>query len=253
MSLRPRFVGFLGLADVVTAANAALGFVAVVVAVDDPTLAARLVLLAAVADGLDGVVARRFGSTPVGGVADSLADVVSFGVAPATLVVVVAREWVAGGGSVGPLTGPVLSALVVGVPALFVAAAVVRLAVYTAEDITERATRGVQTTLAATVLACAYLAGFDQPALLLGGTAVFTYLMVTRVRYPDLREADALGMGVVQVGAITFPTLAAQALPRLLLVAALAYLTLAPSFYPDPDEAEEAEEADDASADPEML
>ena len=55
--MQPRFVGRLGVADAVTATNAALGFLATAAAVVDPGLAARLVLLAAIADGLDGVVA----------------------------------------------------------------------------------------------------------------------------------------------------------------------------------------------------
>ena len=90
--MQPRFLGQLGLADAVTVANAAVGFVAAAVAVGDPTLAARLVLLAAIADGLDGVIARARGGTPVGDYLDSLADVASFGVAPAVLVYGVARK-----------------------------------------------------------------------------------------------------------------------------------------------------------------
>ncbi|MFC6754147.1 CDP-alcohol phosphatidyltransferase family protein, partial [Halorubrum tibetense] len=84
-----RFVDRLGLADAVTVANAAVGFLAVIAATVDVTLAARLILLAAIADGLDGVVARHRGSTPAGPYLDSLADVASFGVAPALLVAVV--------------------------------------------------------------------------------------------------------------------------------------------------------------------
>ena len=87
-----RFVDRLGLADAVTVANAAVGFLAVIAATVDVTLAARLILLAAIADGLDGVVARHRGSTPAGPYLDSLADVASFGVAPAALVAVVVLD-----------------------------------------------------------------------------------------------------------------------------------------------------------------
>jgi len=64
--MKPRFVGRLGPADAITLANAGIGFLAVVIAFADAELAARLVLLAAVADGLDGVVARAFGGSPAG-------------------------------------------------------------------------------------------------------------------------------------------------------------------------------------------
>lgn len=237
MQFRPRFLGVLGLADIATTLNAAVGFVAIVVAPAAPDVAARLILLAAVADGLDGVLARRYGSTCVGEFVDSLADVVSFGVAPAVLVTVLVRESWADPASGGLVLGdPVTAGLALGIPALYVAAAVVRLACYTALDLDARVTEGAQTTLAATVLASAYLAGLTRPALLVGVMAVFAYLMVTRIGYPDLLERDAMGMGTVQIGAIVTPTFAGHALPRLLFGAALAYLLLAPSFYPRADD-----------------
>jgi CDP-diacylglycerol--serine O-phosphatidyltransferase len=218
----PRFVGDLGLADAVTAANAAVGFVATAVAFADPMLAARLVLLAAIADGLDGVIARRRGGTPVGEYLDSLADVVSFCVAPALLVVALMRP---GFGSPDSML-----AAVVGVPALFVVAGVVRLALYTAYDVTEAETEGVQTTLAATILAAAVLAGVP-PTAVFAATAVFVYLMVSAVTYPDLLARDALFMGVVQAGAVLAPTAANAAFPKALLVAAMGYLVLSPIAY----------------------
>ena len=228
MQLRPRFLGRLGAADVVTVANAALGFVAAVAATIDPQLAARLILLAAIADGLDGVLARVHGSTQVGEYVDSLADVASFGVAPAVFVYAIASQaWAL---ELSTLSAIEVVALVI--PALYVAAAVVRLAMYTAYDLADRTTRGVQTTLAATVLAAAYLSGVTDPTLLLCATGVFVYLMVTSVEYPELSERDALAMGVVQFGAVVAPLALSGAFPRVLLAAALAYLLLAPALYP---------------------
>jgi CDP-diacylglycerol--serine O-phosphatidyltransferase len=227
MQLRPRFVGRLGLADGVTVANAVLGFVAVLAVTVDPGLAARLILLASIADGLDGVIARIHGSTPLGEYVDSLADVASFSVAPAVFVFWVVKEgW---GLSMSTLTPR--TALVVTIPALFVAAGVVRLGMYTAYDLEGRTTEGVQTTLAAT-----YLAGVTRPAILLGVTAVFTYLMVTGFEYPELSERDALAMGVIQFGAVVAPAVAWRLFPRALTVVALLYLMLAPDFYPRTDE-----------------
>ncbi|WP_254543658.1 protein sorting system archaetidylserine synthase [Halomarina pelagica] len=222
--MRPRFVGRLGLADCVTVTNAALGFAAAAFVLVDVATAARLVLLAAVADGLDGVLARATGGTPIGEYLDSLADVASFGMAPALFVFGVAvAAW-------GTDPGPRF-ALAVIVPALFVGAAVVRLGLYTAYDAGESATRGVQTTLAATVLAVSYLAGLRDPWALLGATALLAALMVTRVPYPDLYARDAVAMGVVQVLAVAAPDALSRLFPKVLLVGALAYLSLAPRFY----------------------
>lgn len=228
MQLRPRFFGRLGLADAVTVTNAVLGFLATVLATFDPGLAARVILLASIADGLDGVIARIYGGTPLGEYVDSLADVASFCVAPAVFVFwVVVEAWRLS------LSGPTPRlAVAVAVPMLFVAAGVVRLGMYTAYDLGGRTTEGVQTTLAATILAAAYLAGVTRPTVLLGVTAVFTYLMVTAFEYPELSERDALGMGVIQFGAVVAPMAFLRAFPRALTIVALLYLMLAPDFYP---------------------
>lgn len=82
------------LADFITLANAACGTVAILLCVShleerDTTLlwtAFALFPIALVADALDGSVARwRRRQSPLGADLDSLADVVSFGVAPAVL------------------------------------------------------------------------------------------------------------------------------------------------------------------------
>ncbi|WP_280587100.1 protein sorting system archaetidylserine synthase [Halorubrum sp. Boch-26] len=233
--MRFRFVGRLGLADAVTVANAAVGFLAVVAATVDLELAARLVLLAAVADGLDGVVARHRGSTEAGPYLDSLADVASFGVAPAALVAVVVLDGASFAGA------PLFVAAGVGAGALFVATAVARLGLYTAYDSGTRETVGVPTTLAATILAAAVIAGYTDPALLIAATAAFAVLMGTTITYPDLHAQDALVMGVVQAAVILTPAghMATAALPAwigegfafALLFLACGYLLLGPRFY----------------------
>ena len=223
--MQPRFLGQLGVADLVTAANAALGFAAVAAAVVDPELAARLILLAAIADGLDGVVARIRGGTPVGPFLDSLADVASFGVAPAALVYVVATE----GGAAG--FGSPFSVATALVPALYVSMAVVRLGFYMLQDSDRTETEGVQTTLAATVLSVAYLAGIGDPVVLVVSTALFSYLMVASITYPDLYARDAVILGGLQALAIAFPAAVNRVFPRSLLLFAVAYLVLAPFLY----------------------
>ena len=225
--MHPRFVGRLGLADAVTVANATLGFVAVVAAFVDIGLAARLVLLAAIADGLDGVVARWRGGTPAGPYLDSLADVASFGIAPAILVyVAVSTEW-----AVSPTEPSTEVAVAIALPALFVGMAVARLGIYTAYDTETEDTLGVPTTLAATIMGAAVLAGMTDPWFLLGVTAAFCYLMVSPITYPDLLTRDALIMGVVHALAVIVPGFYGRTFPYALLTLALAYLVLAPRFY----------------------
>lgn len=232
--MRPRFVGRLAVADAVTVANAAVGFLAVAtamlavagrsVAVD---LGARLVLLAGIADGLDGVLARRYGGSAAGPYLDSLADVASFAVAPAALVFAVA---VAAEGWTVAAASP-RAALTLGLPAGFVAMAVLRLGLYTAHDAGDDYTEGVQSTLAGTILAAAILAGVEDPRVLLAASAAFCYLMVSTVRYPDLLARDAFLMGAVHALALLFPRALDRSFPVALLTLGVAYLTLGPWLY----------------------
>ncbi|MGM0590768.1 MAG: protein sorting system archaetidylserine synthase [Halobacteriota archaeon] len=221
--MKPRFAGRLGLADAVTVGNAALGFIAAFATTIDVRLAARLILLAAIADGLDGVVARWRGGTAAGPYLDSLADVASFGVAPAMLVAVaVFSKWGFDWLRLGlGLAGS----------ALFVAMAVTRLGLYTAYDVEHAETEGVPTTLAATILAAGILAGFVDPMFLVGLAFLSATLMVMPITYPDLHAQDALVMGVVQLLAIVCTGRVGEVFAFGILFLALAYLFLGPRFY----------------------
>ncbi|MBP1908157.1 CDP-diacylglycerol--serine O-phosphatidyltransferase [Methanolobus bombayensis] len=71
------------LPDFVTILNALCGVVAIILVINGFTyLAPLLILIAAVADGIDGHIARKFTSSEIGGNLDSLADAISFGAAP---------------------------------------------------------------------------------------------------------------------------------------------------------------------------
>ena len=221
--MKPRFVGRFGLADYVTVSNAALGFLATVAAAVDPTLAARLILLGAIADGLDGVIARQFGGSEAGPYLDSLADVASFSVAPAFLVVSVVREtW---GFDPLRLWGSAVLC------ALFVGMGVTRLGLYTAYDSKSDSTEGVPTTLAATILSAGVLAGFTEPVFLVPLVGILSVMMVVTVNYPDLHWQDALVMGAVQALAVLLSGYAGEVFAFGLLFLALGYLFLGPRFY----------------------
>ncbi|SDZ74969.1 CDP-diacylglycerol---serine O-phosphatidyltransferase [Haloplanus vescus] len=223
--MQPRFVGRLGLADAVTVGNAMLGFLAAFVATRDAALAARIVLLAAVLDGLDGVIARRRGGTLAGPYLDSLADVASFGVAPALLIASRATNaWSFG-------ADPAKYALALLLPAIYVAMAVTRLGLYTAYDSDVAETKGVPSTLAATVLSAGVLAGFVGPVLLVALSGLLAALMVTQITYPDLHPQDALVMGLVQVLAILLQGRPGEVFAFALLFLSLAYLVFGPRFY----------------------
>ena len=227
--MRPRFVGRVGPADAVTVVNAMVGFFAVAAAAIDPHLAARLVLLAAIGDGIDGVVARSLGGSPVGEHLDSLSDVAAFGVAPAAVVSAYAAD--AWNLQMDPvLLSPELVAAV-GLPALFVGMVVLRLGLYTAYDAGGHYTEGVPSTLAATILAALVLAGAGNATVLVAGVGVLSYLMVTTITYPDLLARDALVMGGVQAVAVFLPNVFGRAFPYAVIALSLVYLLFSPWFY----------------------
>jgi CDP-diacylglycerol--serine O-phosphatidyltransferase len=217
----------LGVADVVTLLNAALGVVAMAAAlVGEPEWVARLILLAAVTDALDGIIARKHDSTEVGPYLDSMADIVSFGTAPGLFLFAVVQDvW-------GPVSGePLEFAAGAAAATIFVIFSLVRTALYTVYVGPDETRPGIQNTLASTLLVTAYLAGVSSVPVLLGVSVVVSVLMVAPVPYPKISARDASVMGVVQIGAIVAPAVFYRVFPRALLVAALAYLLLAPRFY----------------------
>ncbi len=115
---------------------------------------------------------------------------------------------------------------------------------YTAYDISGNYTEGVQTTLAATILGAAILAGVTDPWLILAITGAFCYLMVSRIRYPDLLARDAGIMGVVHVLAILIPNVAGRTFPYALLTLGIAYMAFGPWLYWRSAEESQAAETD---------
>lgn len=77
--------------DIFTLLNLVFGFFAILFASRASSssfqYALVFILLAAMADGLDGLVARKMGGSPLGANLDSLADLISFGLAPPFLAI----------------------------------------------------------------------------------------------------------------------------------------------------------------------
>lgn len=76
-------------ADIITLVNALFGFASIIMTVRGQIDGAlMLILIAVIADGADGAVARYSGNGVLGGNLDSLADAISFGVAPAVAALI---------------------------------------------------------------------------------------------------------------------------------------------------------------------
>jgi CDP-diacylglycerol---serine O-phosphatidyltransferase len=186
----PRSPQALSTADFLTLGNAVCGFLAIysmttgvliprITGTDNApdnrhsaAMAVVLLLLGSMCDLFDGLVARRLRSSALGAELDNLADLTSFGIAPAYFVTV----W----GMVSPDGSQRVSAFI----ALTVLLAVVlRLARFSAVKMPPGVFQGMPCPMGAmTVIAIVLL----NPPFLLGMIAIFgvAYLMVSRIEYP---------------------------------------------------------------------
>jgi len=79
------------LPDLFTIVNVLLGFTAILMATQGNFMGAQiLILIAVITDGVDGILARKIEHGTLGPDLDSFADLISFGVAPASVAIMVA-------------------------------------------------------------------------------------------------------------------------------------------------------------------
>lgn len=80
-------IKLLSVADLITLLNAVFGFLALLLVFSNQfQLAASLILLGLLADGLDGIIARRIGTGRLGEYLETIADMISLSIAPLALL-----------------------------------------------------------------------------------------------------------------------------------------------------------------------
>jgi phosphatidylserine synthase len=180
------------LANLATLANGLLGVGAVLYILAGNKLWAMLLIACAIGfDGLDGIFSRRSASPSgrFGRIADSVADAITFGAAPAFLVAVHTGDvstW-------QPWTG-----FAVGLGLVYLAAALARLTYFTARAFHLPYFLGVPTPQSALAIVAAILF-HDTPAFqsvaplgVLVGTAVVSVMMLVPVPYPKIRRGGRM-------------------------------------------------------------
>jgi phosphatidylserine synthase len=179
-------------ANLATLANAVLGVGAILYVLAGNKLWAMLLIACAIGfDGWDGVLSRRSAepARQFGRVADSVADAVSFGLAPAFLIAVHTGD---------TSTWQPWEPLAVALAAAYLAAAVARLAYFTARAYQQPYFLGVPTPQSALALVVAVLfhdtPAFQsvQPIGLFVAVAVLATLMVVPVPFPKIRRGSPL-------------------------------------------------------------
>ena len=170
-----------GISSIAVAAHAAVQAATYQTAAHDGSFALALILLlvAAVADGADGYIARRFKGGELGEQLDSLADAVSFGVAPALLI------YLEFGGA---------DPLVALFPALYAICGVLRLARFNSVASCKTGFEGLPITAGCVMLVTYMLLGESLVRIdfLLALTLALSILMVSSVSYPKIRNVRIL-------------------------------------------------------------
>lgn len=187
-------------ANLSTLANALVGVGAVAYVLAGNPLWAMLLIVSGIGfDGLDGWFHRRSGAPPssFGRVADSVADAVTFGIAPAALLAVHTRD--------ASLWAPYsIAALLVG--GIVAGLAIARLVRFTASTTQTHHFEGVPTPQNAIGLILILLL-FDVPAYLavrplpvLVGAVVLAATMVLPIRFPKIRRGSVLRSAMTVTG-----------------------------------------------------
>ncbi len=169
--------------DVATLINAMLGFAAIVnIHSGKAELSLILILMAAMADGIDGYLARKFDNSSMGAYLDSLADCISFGVAPAYVSYIIY-------GHIHPYVLAITTSL-------YLTCGILRLARFNTIKYSIPDFEGVPITAAAVVIA-SYLLMADRYIHTYYIMAIFvllSYLMICDRPYPKLRGTRAMAI-----------------------------------------------------------
>jgi len=160
-----------------TVGNLALGIIAILMAFHgEPLTASFLVILAMLADGLDGRIARALNvQSEFGKELDSLSDVISFGVAPAFVAFVTAFGEFGAAGWIAAVLFPVCGAL--------------RLARFNVKPATPGYFIGLPIPAAGGVLCTLALFVPDlDPVVLLVACVLLSFLMISNIHYPNFKR-----------------------------------------------------------------
>jgi CDP-diacylglycerol--serine O-phosphatidyltransferase len=202
-------------ADLLTLTNMICGFFAIITIAGDSGAevfgrfpdhewAIGLIILGGMADALDGIVARKYGSSALGGDLDTLADMVTFVIAPSLLLM---------DNYGGPGEYPVRTALVA---TLVTVMGVLRLARFNSDESGGNSLTfdGLPTPLCAAGICAIVLV--DAPALFgLSASAVLALLMMSKIAYPKTRYRQRFAITMVAAavfivaGILLIPTNAA--------------------------------------------
>jgi CDP-diacylglycerol--serine O-phosphatidyltransferase len=215
-------IKLLSVADMVTLFNATLGFLALLLVFSHQfPLAASLILFGLLADGLDGMIARRFGTGKIGEYLEPLADMISLSIAPLALIYVLYNERIVLEPSTHLLLGIVLVFSLI--------CSLIRLSSFSFLK-EKRFFVGLPTSASAMFLVVfSYL--IVDLWYLLAVIVVLSFGMVSSIRFPKLGLKANLVAAVFILVTILFQGRYYNTAPLLLLAALLFYVIVGPIYF----------------------
>ena len=228
---------FLAIPDVISILNLVFGFLAILMVIGNHlTYASLCILVAVVFDSVDGWVSRKLNRDDKFGFGkniDSLADVVSFGVAPSVILY-----------SLGLGISDWAAYLMAIVAALTLTCGMLRLTRYNviSDKINYHGFVGFPIPGTALIIATYYLSGLFNVAVA-GILMLFaSYLMISTIRYPKVDNYYVIGFGALMILLLLLPinvSIGAVNLPALaLFVLSLVYMFMTfLEFFIDTEEA----------------
>ena len=232
---------FLAIPDVISILNLVFGFLAILmVMANHLTYASLCILVAVVFDSVDGWVSRKLNRDDQFGFGkniDSLADIVSFGVAPSVLLYYMGlgiSEW---------------AAYLMGIVAvLTLVCGMLRLTRYNviSDKINYHGFVGFPIPGTAIIIATYYLSGLFNVGVAAILMLFAAYLMISTIRYPKVDNYYVIGFGALMILLLLLPintSIGAVSLPALaLFVLSLVYMFMTfLEFFIDTEEALTAE------------
>jgi CDP-diacylglycerol--serine O-phosphatidyltransferase len=214
-------IKLLSLADIITLMNAVMGFLALLMVFSNQfQLAAAFILLGLLADGLDGIVARRIGNGQMGEYLETIADMISLSVAPLILLYKTYYDVVVAQFSHHLLLGVVLVFSLV--------CSMIRLSSFSLLK-EKHSFIGLPTSASAVFLV---LASFLRPDVwvILPFIVISALAMISSVRFPKPGLKMDLVAAVFIVATILLDSRYNNIAPLLLLVGLVSYIIIGP-FY----------------------
>jgi CDP-diacylglycerol--serine O-phosphatidyltransferase len=189
--------------NIITSLNLTSGFIAIIFAANGYIVTASWLILAAmIFDFLDGFSARLLGKySAIGKELDSLADVVSFGVAPALIIYHFLFGAISLNGRINTDHNSAEGLLLMLIPAIMPVCGAIRLAIFNLDSSQSKVFKGLPIPANALAVISIVIAGHlsdstvlkdftDSPSLLILFTIILSLLMVSRIPLLSLKVSN---------------------------------------------------------------